>query len=242
MKRGRTATQVGKGKRQRRAGPSAAGSSVPGFTRTGGFYKFQPGVGRGEKKFFDTLVTSGAMAVAGTVQSGSINLVNQGNAETNMIGRKITITAINLKGRIEMGEEVNAAITNVPGATQYRLAVVLDTQANGAAGTIATLYQNADVNTFINLENSQRYRVLKEWKGALRADVSEGTSGFSHGRAIRYIKWYHKCQIPVEFSPMAGGSRVIGEVRSNNVFVVAFSAGNDVATATWRTRIRFADA
>ena len=48
--------------------------------------------------------------------------------------------------------------------------------------------------------------------------------------------------IPIEMATQAGGSRSLGEVMSNNVFMIGTSTPSDSITARINARIRFTDA
>ncbi len=210
-----------------------------GRARLGGYYG-RMGVGGTEQKFFDTNVTGTALGVAGTVLSPSLNLVDTGNGESDVIGRKMTITSIFIRGIFFIPTITAASIASIQGSEVYRMALCLDKQANGGAGTIALMYQDTAITTFNNLENSQRFTVLKEWKGNLNRTINHDGTNYFTGDTERGFKWYKKCNLPIEFGVQAGGSRVIGEVRSNNLVMFGFSSVGQ-AQVLFRVRIRFSD-
>jgi hypothetical protein len=211
-----------------------------GYTRRSGFYGRFSGKSP-ELKFMDSTATSTALAATGTVNSTSINLVDQGNGESQMIGRKIVIKSILVRATLQLPSTTNATLANIAGGDTYRIVVVLDKQANGAGPTIANVFEDTDIRTMNDLENSQRFTIIKEWKGTLQRDVNHDGTNYMAGDVDRYIKWYKKCNVPIEFAPMSGGSRVIGEVKSNNIGILGFS-GSGAMTFTFRCRIRYADA
>lgn len=129
----------------------------------------------------------------------------------------------------------------MPGAAAYRLVILLDKQCNGAAATIADVFADTDINSLLNLENTGRFRILRDISGSLETEVGHDGTSYFHGRAIKEFSEYISLNLPLEFATQAGGSRVIGEVKSNNLVVMAFSSGNDSTNATWRARIRFSD-
>lgn len=212
---------------------------VPGITRTSGFYgRFFPS--GTEYKFFDTAVTGGAMAATGTILNTSLNLVDQGNAENNVIGRSMVIKSIYMRCRIREPDSSNATQGNVINNDSFRIVLLLDKQANGAAPTIAQIFEQATIRGHLNLEYSQRFVVLKEFHGSLNSTINHNGTVFFSGGSEKYWTWYRKCEIPVEFGVMAGANRVIGEIRSNNLVLVTFSAAG-TALLEHTTRIRFSD-
>lgn len=182
------------------------------------------------------------MGTAGTIASTSINLVDQGNAENQMIGRKIIIKSIELHIRLQSARDSDGVVTNVVNAHNYRFMLVLDRQCNGAAATWANIFDDANYLTFKNVENSQRFRVIKEWKGAINTelDYADTPALYITGNKQVWIKWYKRCNYPIEFAPMAGGSRVIGEVKSNNLLLVSVSDTGAIAMVG-KARIRYTD-
>ena len=82
---------------------------------------------------------------------------------------------------------------------------------------------------------------MKEWKGSLSRTVIHDGTNYNAPDVDRYFKYNKECNIPIEYGAMAGGSRVIGEVRSNNIGIVGFSASGTM-TFTFRARIRYMDA
>jgi len=210
---------------------------VPGVSRVGGFYGrySKPG---GELKFFDTSY-SGTIDATGEVAPGggtatSPNLIPQGVTESTRVGRKCVIRKISLQGFFWSGTLTGAAAApNV-----FKLALVLDTQANGAYPAFSDV-QGATVNSFNNLANSQRFRVLKIWKKNLQTPGIQvaGTPTYIAGMPIPF-KWNHKCNIPLEFSSTTGA---ITEIRSNNLLFTQISTADDVVQYDMITRIRFSD-
>ena len=92
-----------------------------------------------EKKFFDVAKTATTVANTGTILSSSIHLVDAGTGINQMLGRKIVITSINIKGRITLVSATNATLGSLLSADIFRIFITLDKQANGAATTVASM-------------------------------------------------------------------------------------------------------
>ncbi|APA62670.1 putative capsid protein [uncultured virus] len=240
MKRGRAGTRSnpivigGKAKRTR----------TNGYTRTSGnFGRFAAGSHRGhENKWFDTADTAVTIAAAGTVIAPSLNLLSAGTGESQLIGRSCIVKAIQLKGTIKRGVQSDATISNVVPDTYVKVALILDTQANGAAMTIAQMFQDTDIRTFNDLENSKRFRVLKEWCVEIDEESQHNGTTYFVGGAVRKMEGlYMKSSTPLEYGATPSG--VITDLKSNNLALVGFcenAAGG--VTMDFRTRIRYSDA
>lgn len=218
-----------------------------GYQRTGGYYgryNVRGNVGsiNVEKKFFDTTI-AGLIDTTGE-SLASLNLVPQGVTQSTRVGRKMTITNINIKGSIAWGQ----ILFNVVAATEIRIVLVLDKQANGANAAFNDVFESTagiSANRHRNLSNSERFVVLKNWQMTpqnLVATTSDNwaTQGNTIYRAqASRFKFNKTCKIPIEYSSTTGA---ITEIRSNNIqlFAVAESA-DDIATASISCRIRFTD-
>lgn len=238
--------------RKRQAASSAYPPSVskklritPGFTRLSGNYgRYGPYRRFGlniEKKFFDTALAAVALTSGGAVMSSSINLVSQGNAENNFVGRKFTIKSIQMKGNLVKASNSNATLGSVISNAGFRMLLILDKQANGAALTVAELLENADINGLLRAENASRFTVIKEWKGQINSQVCKDDTGnvFATGATTASVKYFKKCNIPIEMGSTGGA---ITEVRTNNLALVGFCSTSDtLLTFTGRWRIRFSD-
>lgn len=222
-----------------------------GFTRTSGFYgRFRPLWRRGrgmsadypERKFFDTTISNTYATNTGTIVSPSLNLVSLGNAQNQMIGRKIIIKRISAYIDAQLYPTANATAANVICNDTLRLMLIQDKQANGAAATIAQMFQNNDFLSFQNLENSNRFKILKQWCVDLNSPLvyDQGNSTFDAGTKTHFEKWSKKTNIRIDFGPQVGGTRAITEVRSNNLLIVGFTEFAAVAL-NYRFRIRYTD-
>lgn len=216
--------------------------SARGYLRKSGYYGRFSGRG-GELKFFDISTGATTVSASGTIIDPSLNLVTQGAGEDQMIGRKITIRSINIKYLALKPNDSDGTLANCTSSDAIRIMIVQDTQCNGSAATIALLNAQANLNGQLLLENSNRFRILKEFRIPLQGAVcfDSNTNVFASTQVVNTGKFYKKCRIPLEFSPEATpGTRVIGEVRTNNIFVAGFSISG-VSTIQYVARIRFSD-
>ncbi len=203
---------------------------VAGRDRTSGFYGRYGTRALGsltEQKFFDTDILF-TFSQPGSTEN-QLNLVPQGTTENTRIGRKMIVHSIQIKGVIELA-------AGAAGFDQANLALVQDTQANGAAAVITDVYDQADMtNNLINLANASRFKILKTWRIPMQAGGGVATA-FSGN--MKNLSYYKKCRIPIEFDSTTGA---ITEIKSNNLFFVAGGAQNDASTLKARVRIRYTD-
>lgn len=208
-------------------------TAMPGFSRRVGYYGRYRASGRvGEMKFLDTTVAQTTVAAAGTVLSSSLNVVPQGDQQSERIGRKITIKSIHLRGR-----------SILPAGAAYdtlRLIVYVDTQTNGAAATAADILQGAapTLESFNNMENAGRFRVLKDWYYNMNSINSVGATPDETASA-RVLKMNKKCNIPILYDSSATTGAIATQC-CNNVGVIGFSTGQGI-TVGFVVRIRYSD-
>lgn len=195
-----------------------------------------------ESKWFESTAGPTALDSAGTLLSSSINLVDEGNGVDQMAGRKIVITRIQIRMTVIAPSSSNATLGNVVTSPEYRIMLVQDRQCNGASLSIASVLQTTNTKGYNNLSNARRFKILKDCYESTSTSLTfnSNTLVYACGEVRKVYDYYIKCFIPVMFSEQAGGSRVIGEVLSNNLAVIGFSSSSGV-TLAYRTRIRFND-
>lgn len=204
---------------------------VPGFTRRSGFYGRYTG-SSAENKFFDTAISFTADITGEVPATGQLNLIPQGVTESQRIGRKCTLKSL----QIRLNSFFDPAANNLP-AILY-LYVVLDTQANGAAAAVTDVMTSSVMGTaLLNLANSDRFVILKRYTREF--SLGAGVDG-AYGAVSHTWNHYMKLNIPIEFSSTTGA---IGEIKSNNIFLLAGSDGNtdDLITVTGTARVRYSD-
>lgn len=180
-----------------------------GFLRSGGNYKFQPGLGP-ELKWKDTNISFKGLLPNWTPTVESINLLKSGTGPNELVGRKMVIKSVQIRGHImrpsiavqpgwddgelpeEKYNEAGRVIENfkLPGASCHnyvRIAVVLDRQANGQFPSGKDVWQApegkdyATERAFLNLSNSGRFHILKQI--VVKCPVPAAVPVYSVGRA-----------------------------------------------------------
>jgi len=207
--------------------------AMRGTYRRAGYYGRynQPGGGN-EIKFFDTSLSFLVDASGEVPATGQLCLIPQGVTESTRVGRKATIKSIQLRMNLRAVPAAGATYAN----STY-LYVVLDKQANGAAAAVTDIFTtNSLGEAMLNMANSSRFTILKKW--VMDWNPAAGATG-AYNNAARHIEWFHKCNIPLEYSSTTGA---LTELKSNNVFLVAGAAANDdTVSVAGAARLRFDD-
>jgi len=226
--------------------PRMAGNASyrSGRSRVGGFYgRFnRPGLQTPEMKYFDDIIDGLTIDTTPEVPAGAAqwDFVALGTGPQNRIGRSILCKSLQLRGTLRF----------VPGATTRGTAtvvmyVMLDTQANGANPAAADVFSQEAGGTFnmvtamINLENAQRFKVLKKFRVTFN---SQAGASAAYAQVTKNIDWYHKCNIPFDYDTTGTGG-AIADMKSNHIFIVwgADADADDLVEANLYTRIRFID-
>lgn len=230
-----------------RADVQAARNVVPafnqGFLRTGGYFGYSSNIGN-ELKFHDVDVNDGSVLVGGTIltgdAAGTINVIAQGNTESTRIGRKSVIKAINWRYTVT-SPEVDAAGSFLDAET-VRIILYLDKQCNGAAATILGILDTANYQSFNNLANKQRFRILMDRTVTLnyKCGASDGAGLVSSASVAVNGSFYKKCNIPIEFDNSAS-TGVLTSMRSNNLGVLSIARLGSISQIDSKFRLRFTD-
>ncbi len=205
----------------------------PGYDRTGGFYGRFSGPS-GELKFHD--INLDDAAVASTLNITNLTVIPEGNGEEQRVGRKINLKKIHVQGAIVMGSGADLSVTN----DLVICMIIQDTQTNGAAFVAADFLETDAYDSYRNLANSSRFKVLWKRKYTLRVQgAAPSGAAYIHGEDIKAFSANVTCSIPMEYDNSAT-SGVITSVRSNNVYFVTISKSNSTAL-DGTARLRFSD-
>lgn len=186
-----------------------------------------------ESKFFDT-TDSITVPVAGDVNA-SLCLVQAGTGDSNRVGRKITATKLNIRGKLEMGNQTdsNSACAAV------RVIIFIDKQCNGAAAGAGDILASTDWRSYRNLDNATRFQVLKD----VLFDINSHGSNFD-GAAVDTLCWEQSFSwsIPLKNLPIYydASTGAVTDLTSNNIGVLAIASRANTGL-DYIARLRFAD-
>jgi len=236
MKRQRSVAEIEdrrQAARAKRRALAASRSTLPpnlvGYARIGGAY------GRSLRSSLELKEQTNGWTTSSDMTGGDIhNLteIAQGTSDVTRIGRKITIKKINVRMYGTVDTQGGGAISGCI----FRFMLVLDQQTNGEVFAIGDLLESAIVNGFRNLNNAERFKVLKDKTVVINPQTQNGVtdSQITHSNVIKINR---KCNIPITYSSTTGD---ITEVKQNNLYMLCITsstAGNWIA----HFRLRFAD-
>ncbi len=224
--------------RQKRRRRGAIARRQRGFVRTAGFYGRYAGK-LAEHKFHDLDVTDAVIATGGSIDTPSLVVIAQGTDESTRIGRKITIKAIHWRYTLVLPTTATAASTS----DTARILVFLDKQTNGAAATVTGILESANYQSFNNLANKSRFRILFDQTWALNCPSGSGrgtSDTLSYGETRIDGEWHKQCNIPIEYDNTFT-TGVIGTQRTNNIGVLTISGAGLVGLVASKFRLRFTD-
>ncbi len=212
---------------------------VRGRDRTAGYYGRFTGKGAIELKFHDVNLDDTAIATGGTIASDSINKIPQGVTEVTRIGRKCTIRQINW--RFNIAQTSQSDQTDPPKGDVIRILLVLDKQCNGAAAAITDLLESDDYQSFNNLANKSRFRVLMDRKYNIGMSMgqTDGTNTGAYPEINITDSLYKRVNIPIEFDDTAS-TGALTTIRANNIFAITMSK-NGTCQFLSKMRLRFSD-
>lgn len=208
-----------------------AGSRRAPF-RTGGFYGASVRSPQ-ERKVIERGVSAYTLDITGDIVL--INGVATGTDFTDRIGRRTNCVSVQLRGWFS---PVNAT-TSVGVGDMIRILLIHDSQTNGVAPTIANIFQTTiDVNSFMNLDNRERFKVLYDKK--VYVAPFNATVATQNTNNMPIIDVYKKCNIPTIYE---GTAATVGSVSSGAIWLVCWSQ-SAAATVVFNgtTRVRFVDA
>jgi len=206
-----------------------------GYLRTAGFYgRFAGGRRKGksalnaELKYKDTS-RNAAVPSTGVVDP-NLNIIAQGAAETERIGRKIVIKSISAKGWISLAGGTAEGNT-------IRGILVQDHQCNGAVFATTDVLNSADVTSHYRLDQGNRFTILFDRTMTLNTGGYDGS-----GPTDSYLNFskYIRCNIPVEYDATAA-TGVVTTQRSNSIAWLWVGRVSNASTVNMTTRVRYAD-
>jgi len=207
-----------------------------GFSRKSGFYgRFRSGI-KQEMKFLDTTIDTFIDATNEVISQ--LNIIPQGDGQSDRDGRKAIVKSVSLKGTLSFVPAAGATA-----ATSVNMWLIQDTQCNGAAATVAN--DNTGIFTTVGADSSQalrclantdRYKIHKHWTWNLAPNAGVGAA---YNNVLKQVSYYKTLDVPLEFDASAA-TGVIATIKSNNLFLVAGSTGSDdTCRLTATARIRF---
>lgn len=195
-----------------------------------------------ENKYVDhtysgAIAAAWAGAEADPAGIGCLAAPQQGTGESNREGRNIKITSLAIQGYIYKPKQSDQDDTE--DACVVHIAVVLDTQTNGAQLSAENVYVDADhvEVSFRELEYRNRFKVLWSRIYTIQDSVAftDAANQASIASPARVFKIYKTLDLPVEFKANAGA---IADVVDNSLHVIACASASGVSLK-YQSRVRF---
>lgn len=187
-----------------------------------------------EKKFIDNSGSAQAMPAVGSVTE-IIPDIATGTGETERIGRYIKVTNFIIRFDFYLANLANTSL----GQDSLRVIIFIDTQTNGAAPGVTDLLESAHYQSFNNLANRKRFRVLTDKFISINSNggAGDGSTNRTIGHSMM-TQWVMKKAFPMEYSGTSGAT---SQRTQNNMYMLLMSSGDTRTTLTWRARTRFTD-
>lgn len=205
-----------------------------------------------ERKFYDTslvdtALTNEAAAANGEKDPSATSMIttpSQGDSEQQRDGKQISMLYIEIVGSVNFfGEEGKTAPVVDRGAF---IAVVLDTQTNGAQMNSEDCFKNTSadatlgIDLYRNLLFGKRFKVLKQVKIQAPPTLSSyaantiDTSGYTY-----HFKWFIPMNgLRVNFN--GGTTASVANVVDNSVHVIAYKSETaETVNFGYNARLRF---
>jgi len=188
-----------------------------------------------EKGYVDAVITS-APDSAGSVQH--INIIPQGAAVTQRVGKKVVMTGLQVRGRI-----TNTTLTG--GCVNAALIVIYDKRPTGALPTIATILASASPFSMNNDDGSGRFSIIRRWDitmnggnlATTKSQTSNSTVNLNDGGG----NWTDMKARPVVFTATAA-TGAIGTIEEGALYWVAITdSGASTCDVVGQVRVRFLD-
>lgn len=182
-----------------------------------------------EKKVNDIATAAYACDTTGSVTA--LNLIDEGTGDSARIGRKIQLTSVQIRGFIQPADADT-------GDSMVRVMLVWDKQVNGVIATIANILSAATANSFMNLDNRERFKVVCDEKFTLQQfNVASSLSG----SALPLVDVYKKFSGVTIYDGTGGG---IADINTGAMYLVTIGTAVAAigATAQLACRVRYTDA
>ncbi len=208
-----------------------------------------------ELKFYDQKLTQSNLTAPTDASTGErdpsatvlLNTVVQGDGESNRDGRKITMRSIFIEGVIDVAIQASQSTAN--NATSIFIALVMDTQTNGATLNSEDVFTNPGANAilaaspFRNLQNIKRFRVLATVKMTLANPALANATSFSADTGIiqnglqRRFRIFRRLSQQVTYT---NTTETVANISDNSLHIIAFCNNtNLVPTISYNSRLRF---
>ncbi len=231
--------------KKRRTSPARRSRTRGGLARTGGF----TGI---ELKFLDSSLVSSTLTAPSDATGGehdpatllALNSIAQGDGEENRDGRRATMKSIYVTGQIRISQQ--GTQTAFPGAGHYFVALVADTQTNGAQLNSEDVFKNEGANAVLaanpyrNLQNSTRFRVLDSVRIDRPMPATGQDAAGTYDIAGQKLPWVLSKKFNDQRILFSGTTGVVANITDYSLHIIAYASDVDgVPLLDYNSRLRF---
>lgn len=183
-----------------------------------------------------------------------LNGIAAGTDFYNRVGRKVVLKSVMIKGECHISSGAGTGAATPYEAYPVRVALVYDDQVNGAAPAVSDIFQGVSSGggtqayplVGINLNNRDRFRVLKDWTFVLRPNTTAAGSvnygdGFGGKKDFKAFIRLNNDEI------FSGTGATVSSIQTGALWLVAYqfqtaALNQPTAAINFATRVRYADA
>ncbi len=220
-----------KGTSRPRSGLKTIRKSDRGYLRRGGNYGRYNKVSANtiqEMKYVDQVFTLAPTLASSNTDAVGLAVIPEGTGPSQRIGRKTWIKAIHLNGEIKLPPltalTTGTGVVDSMRSERMRVMVLVDKQWNGAGSLNPddVLQDGTSIDSFLNMENVGRYRILLDKRVDLNrlsaSAVFDTPNILSYGNEVRRtFKFNIKCNVPIEYDGVTGS---VTEQRTNSLHIL----------------------
>ncbi len=214
-------------------------------SRTGGFIGI-------ELKFYDSFVTTTALTAPTDAAGGEFDesaticmtTIPNGAGESQRVGRQVTMKSLAIRGIISETFQINQTAGDI--TPTIMLAVIMDTQTNGATIVSENVFENPSANgllacsVFRKIENARRYKTLatKTFKmPEIGAMAYDGTNIEQGGTMIPFAFYIDMKNTKINYS---GTTETIVNTVDNSIHMIAYCTSTLYAPSIqYASRLRY---
>lgn len=165
-------------------------------------------------------------------------IIQQGTSANGRIGNRVLIKEIMVRGILSLPSQTN--VTNMRDTVD--IALIEDTQCNGAQPNATDIFYRDIRDSFLNLNNNNRFKILYRKTFMFNTDGIVPTGAAYSSSPLRVLVDINvRCNIPITYSNTTGA---LSERRTNNIYLaqcsqeglVGWLVGGTYETPRLRTR------
>lgn len=161
-----------------------------------------------EHKLIDTAAAGYVCDTTGTVTL--MNGVAQGTDYTNRVGRKFVNLTVQLEGSIQ-------PLDTTTGPTKCRVMIIYDKQPNGALPAITDVLSASSSNSFMNLNNRDRFIVIRDINVTIGGISNVATQAYAQSPTVENVSVYKAIKMETIND---GTGATVGDIQSGSIFLL----------------------